>query len=151
MDAIELDSWKKMNIHYAKVVFSYDVICYQLNLSKNEIQLSESFFDKVINYYKDKIGYLAELLLEMVDLLKITVFATGSTFSKSEKNRMAQLDFFGHIHYMFIARLLNRYANLTKKKETRIISKEVTHLNLNLKNEQARMIKALEYFDNWYD
>ena len=40
MDAIELDSWKKMNVHYAKVLFSYEVICYQLSLLKNEIQLS---------------------------------------------------------------------------------------------------------------
>ena len=70
VDAIELDSWKKMNVHYAKVVFSYEVICYQLNLLKNEIQLSESFFDKVIYDYKDKIGYAAELSLEMVDLLE---------------------------------------------------------------------------------
>ena len=64
---------------------------------------------------------------------------------------MAQLEFSGHIHYMFIARLLNRYANLTQDKETRIISKGVTHLKLNLKNEQARMIKSLAYFDDWYD
>ena len=35
VDVIELDSWKKMNVHYAKVVFSYEVIiCYQLNLFK---------------------------------------------------------------------------------------------------------------------
>ena len=70
MDAIELDSWKKMNVHYAKVVFSYEVICHQLTLLKNEIQLSDSFFDEVIYDYKDKIGYAAELLLEKVYLLK---------------------------------------------------------------------------------
>ena len=104
-----------MNVHYAKVVFLYNVIYYQLNSSIIEIQLSDGFFDKVINYYKDEIGYSVELLLEMVDLTKITVFATGSTFSLSVKNRLAQLEFSRHIHYMFIARLLNRYANLTKK------------------------------------
>ena len=70
MDAIELDSWKKMNVHYAKVVFSYEVICYQLTLLLHEMQLSDSFFDEVIYDYRDKIGYAAEMLLDMVDLLK---------------------------------------------------------------------------------
>ena len=101
--------------------------------------------------YKDKIGYQAELLLKMVDLLKIEVFATRSTFSEAIKNSMKQIEFSGHIHYMFIERLLNRYANLTKKKETRIISKGVIHLNLNLEEEQARMVKSLSYFDDWYN
>ena len=59
-----------MNVHFAKVVFSYDVICYQLNLLKNDVQLSESFFDKVINDNKGKIGYSAESVLEMIGLFK---------------------------------------------------------------------------------
>ena len=62
---------------------------------------------------------------------------------------MTQIEFSGHIHYIFIGRLLNKNANLTNNTETRITSKGVTHLNLNLKNEQARMIKSLEYFDDW--
>ena len=70
VDAIELDGWKKMNVYYAKVVFLYEVICYQLYLLKNEIQLSQSFFDMVLYDYQDKIGYEAELLLDMFDLLK---------------------------------------------------------------------------------
>ena len=72
-------------MHYAKVVFSYEVICYQLNLVRKEIQLPPCFFDQIMDEYKDKIGYQAELLLEMVDLLKIQVFATGSTFSQAVK------------------------------------------------------------------
>ena len=63
LDAIELDNWKKMNVHYAKVVFSYDVICYQLNSIRKEIQLQPCFFDQIMDEYKDKIGYSAELLL----------------------------------------------------------------------------------------
>ena len=79
------------------------------------------------------------------------MFAAGSSCSKSVKNRMTQIEFSGHIHYMFIGRLLNKNANLTNNTERRFISKGVTHLNLNLKNEQARMIKSLEYFDDWYN
>ena len=58
--------------------------------------------DQIMDEYKDKIGYWAELLLEMVDLLKIEIFTTGSTFSEAVKNSMTQIEFSGHIHYMFI-------------------------------------------------
>ena len=78
------------------------------------------------------------------------MFATDITVSLHVKNKITQLEFSGHIHYMFIGRFLNRYANLTLKKETRNIRKGVTYLNLNLKDEKARMIKSLEYFDDWY-
>ena len=79
------------------------------------------------------------------------MFAAGSSYSKCEKNRMTQIEFSGHIHYMFIGRLLNKNANLTNNTETRYISQGETHLHLNLKKEQERMIKSLEYFDDWYN
>ena len=87
----------------------------------------------------------------MIDLLKKKVFAAGSSCSKVVKDKMTQIEFSGHIHYMFIGRLLNKNANLSNNTESRFISKGVTHLNLNLENEQSRMIKSLEYFDDWHN
>ena len=79
------------------------------------------------------------------------VFADGSQVTKELKDMMAQIEFSGYVHFIFIARFLNKRANLTLGREVRKFSMTdgKIHLSLNIKSERKAMEKCITYFDKW--
>ena len=149
--AVDLDKWSKMNVHYAKVIFTDDTINYQLNVLRQKLGLNSNFFDNIIQEYCVKIGFEAELLLDKISLLMEVVFADGSQVAKELKDMMAQIEFSGYVHFIFIARFLNKRAHLTLGREVREfrMTDGKIHLSLNIKSERKAMEKCIAYFDKW--
>ena len=144
------DQFTKQNVSDAKQPFEEATIAFQCQWLANRMNCSSDFFDNVLEEYRIKDGYSDEILKAKVELLKIHA-STLTENKKESEDELAFLEFSVMMHFIFIARQLNKNARLVLTEECR--KRDSVNggiiLSLNIDKEMERMEECIKYFDIW--
>ena len=139
------DNFTKQNVSDAKQSFVEDTISYLCQWLADKMACPDNFFDKVMKEYADQNGYVAEILEDKVELLKSRIEKMPGSDPKKYVflNEISFLKYATVIHYIFIARLMNKHARLIVGEEKRSYDsssgKATVILSLNVDKEIERM------------